>query len=91
MIGAATADYAWVDKNCFHWSMKFLFDIIKVKDDSQLDESLTHISEFDNVYSAIAVVGRYDIFAEVVFAGEMEDLYCFMSQKTTGPGEYWIK
>jgi len=54
---------------------------IRVKDDSKLDESLSQISELDNVHSAIAVTGRYDIFAEVVFAGEMEALYDFMSQK----------
>ncbi len=54
---------------------------IRVKDDSKMDETLTRISELDDVHSAMAVTGRYDIFAEVVFAGEMEALYSFMSQK----------
>ncbi|MCF6266454.1 MAG: Lrp/AsnC family transcriptional regulator [Desulfuromusa sp.] len=54
---------------------------IRVKDDSKMDETLTRISELDDVHSAMAVTGRYDIFAEVVFAGEMEALYNFMSQK----------
>lgn len=54
---------------------------IRVKDDSKLDETLALISELDDVHSAIAVTGRFDIFAEVVFAGEIEALYDFMSQK----------
>ncbi|MFW2367225.1 MAG: Lrp/AsnC family transcriptional regulator [Desulforhopalus sp.] len=54
---------------------------IRVKDDSKLDDTLTQISDLDNVHSAIAVTGRYDIFAEVVFTGEMGALYDFMSQK----------
>ena len=54
---------------------------IRVKNDSQLDDTLTKIAELEEVCSAVAVTGRYDIFAEVVFAGEMEALYDFMSQK----------
>jgi len=54
---------------------------IRVTNDSKLDESLTQISELDNVHSAIVVTGRYDIIAEVVFAGGMDALYDFMSQK----------
>lgn len=54
---------------------------IVVKDDSRLDETLTKISELEDVHSAYAVTGRYDVFAEVVFHGDIEELYLFMSQR----------
>lgn len=54
---------------------------VGVEDDSRLDETLTKISELEDVHSAYAVTGRYDIFAEVVFHGDMEELYLFMSQR----------
>jgi len=53
---------------------------IGVKDDSRLEETLTKISELEDVHSAYAVTGRYDVFAEVVFHGDIEELYLFMSQ-----------
>ena len=54
---------------------------IGVRDESKLDETLKGLSELEDVSSAYVVTGRYDIFAEVVFSGGMEELYLFMSQK----------
>ena len=53
----------------------------RVKDDTRLNETLERISELNEVHSVYAVTGRYDIFIEVLIPGDIDSLYCFMSEK----------
>ncbi|OQY51657.1 MAG: hypothetical protein B6230_04365 [Desulfobacteraceae bacterium 4572_89] len=59
---------------------------MRVIDDSKIDETLNELSEFQEVDSVYAVTGRYDIFAEVLFSNNMEELYSFMSSKLPQQG-----
>ncbi len=54
---------------------------IRVINDSKIDETLNDLAELPEVDSVYAVTGRYDIFAEVLFSNNMEELYSFMSSK----------
>ena len=54
---------------------------IQIGDDNMLQTALEEIAALDEVHSAYAVTGRFDIFAEVVFSGGMESLYQFVSKK----------
>ena len=54
---------------------------IQIDDDNMLQTALEEIAALDEVHSAYAVTGRFDIFAEVVFSGGMESLYQFVSKK----------
>lgn len=59
---------------------------IRVIDDSKIDETLNDLAEFQEVGSVYAVTGRYDIFAEILFSNNMEELYSFMSSKLPQQG-----
>jgi Lrp/AsnC family transcriptional regulator, regulator for asnA, asnC and gidA len=59
---------------------------IRVIDDSKIDETLNDLSELQEVDSVYAVTGRYDIFAEILFSNNMEELYAFMSSKLPRQG-----
>lgn len=59
---------------------------IRVIDDSKIDETLNDLSEFQEVDRVYAVTGRYDLFAEVLFSNNMEELYRFMSSKLPKQG-----
>ena len=54
---------------------------IQIGDDNMLQTALEEIAALDEVHSAYAVTGRFDIFAEVVFSGGMGSLYQFVSKK----------
>ncbi|MBI9091760.1 MAG: Lrp/AsnC family transcriptional regulator [Desulfobacterium sp.] len=59
---------------------------IRVIDDAKIDETLNDLAELPEVDSVYAVTGRYDIFAEVLFSNNMEELYSFMSSKLPRQG-----
>lgn len=59
---------------------------IRVIDDSKIDETMNDLAELQEVDSVYAVTGRYDIFAEVLFSNNMEELYSFMSSKLPQQG-----
>ncbi len=59
---------------------------IRVIDDSKIDETMNDLAELQEVSSVYAVTGRYDIFAEILFSNNMEELYSFMSSKLPHQG-----
>jgi Lrp/AsnC family transcriptional regulator for asnA, asnC and gidA len=59
---------------------------IRVIDDSKIDKTLNDLAELQEVDSVYAVTGRYDIFAEILFSNNMEELYSFMSTKLPQQG-----
>lgn len=59
---------------------------IQISDDTKLSIALDEIAALDEVYSAYAVTGRFDIFAEVVLSEGMESLYSFISEKLPALG-----
>lgn len=59
---------------------------IRVVDDLKIDETINALSQLPEVGSVYAVTGRYDIFAEIIFSDNLEELYSFMSSKLPKQG-----
>ena len=53
---------------------------INVQSYGKLDEALERLTELDQVRWAAIVTGRYDIFAEVVVSGGVEELHILMTK-----------
>ncbi len=53
---------------------------INILTNVKLDEALEKLAELDQVQWAAVVTGRYDIFAEVVVSGGMEELHLLMTK-----------
>ena len=53
---------------------------IRVDDNGKMGEVIDQLMEFENVSWAVAVTGRYDIFAEVVVTEGIEWIYCCKTQ-----------
>jgi Lrp/AsnC family transcriptional regulator for asnA, asnC and gidA len=54
---------------------------IRVDDNGKMGEVIDQIMEFENVHWAIAVTGRYDIFAEVVVTEGIEWMFKFYEEQ----------
>lgn len=50
---------------------------IRVVDNGKMGSVIEQLMEFDNIHWAVAVTGRYDIFAEVVFTEGIEWMFRF--------------
>jgi Lrp/AsnC family transcriptional regulator for asnA, asnC and gidA len=53
---------------------------LNIRSHGRLDEIVDKVSRLENVTWAAVVTGRYDVLAEVVFSGGMDDLYHFTTQ-----------
>jgi Lrp/AsnC family transcriptional regulator for asnA, asnC and gidA len=53
---------------------------INIQSYGKLDEALEKLTKLDQVRWAAIVTGRYDIFAEVVVSGGVEELHLLMTK-----------
>lgn len=54
---------------------------IRVDDNGKMGEVIDHLMEFENVHWAVAVTGRYDIFAEVIVTEGIEWMFNFYEEQ----------
>lgn len=60
-----------------HQGMVTAIVAMNIRSDGEMDKIMSDISQLPNVAWAAVVAGRYDIIAEVVCMGGMDDLYKF--------------
>ncbi|MCG8636124.1 MAG: Lrp/AsnC family transcriptional regulator [Desulfobacterales bacterium] len=54
---------------------------IRVDDNGKMGEVIDQLMEFDNIHWAVAVTGRYDIFAEVIVTEGIEWMFRFYEEQ----------
>ncbi|MFH1155138.1 MAG: Lrp/AsnC family transcriptional regulator [Pseudomonadota bacterium] len=54
---------------------------IRVDDNGKMGQVIDQLMEFDNVHWAVAVTGRYDIFAEVIVTEGIEWMFKFYEEQ----------